>query len=107
MYNQGLHNGQPFFTQPGGPGTKVIPTQENAQPWPDYPVQGLVINEYNPWWSPGCGHSIKFWMVVQEWDYGSGQSVALVCCSVCSYVQNAIEPASEWLNPIQRAIIVG
>ena len=107
MYYLGNHNGQPFFTQPNGPGTQVLPSQKNAQPWPDYPIPGLVINEYVPWWSPGCGHAIKFWSIIREVDIYTNESVALVCCSMCSYVQRVITPWEEWLNPIQQAIIVG
>lgn len=107
LYNQGLQNGQPFWTQPGGPGSQVLPTQRNGEPWQDYPVPGLVIQEMSPWFVPGCLHSIKYWAIVREWDYLTNQSCALVTCPVCSYVQNVIEPFEEWLNPIQRAIIVG
>lgn len=108
MYFQGILNAQPpFFTQPGGPNTPVFPTQRNAEPWPDYPIPGQVIQEYSPWWAPGCGHSIKSWKVIREYDYTSGQSVALVTCEVCSFIQYAITPFEDWLNPIQRAIIVG
>ena len=107
MYYGGLVDGQPFFTQPGGPGTQVFPTQQNAAPWPDYPIPGLVIQEYSPWWAPGCGHSIKFWKVIREYDYTTSSSVALVTCEICSYVQNTIEPFEDWLDPIGRAIIIG
>ncbi len=106
LYQLGLLNGQPFYTQPGGIGTQVFPTQANAVPWPEYPVPGLILNEYVPWWAPGCGHSIKYWKIFKEWDYDTNQSCALVCCPACTYVQSVIEPFEEWLNPIQRAIIV-
>lgn len=106
MYYGGLLNGAPFFTQPGGPGTQVLPTQQNGTPWVDFPVIGLVIQEYQPWWAPGCGHAIKVLKCIREWDYETDQSVALICCEVCSYVQRTIEPFEEWLNPIQNAIII-
>lgn len=106
MYYGGLVNGQPFFTQPGGPLTEVLPSQVNAQPWADYPIPGLILNEYSPWWAPGCGHSIKTWKIIREFDYLNQVSVALVCCEVCSYVQSTIEPFEDWLDPIARAIIV-
>lgn len=111
MYFQGRLNGsgaslQPFFTQPGGPGTAVFPTQYSG-PWVDFPIPGLVITEYIPWWSPGCGHAIKMWTVIREFDYDTNQSCALICCRICTYVQNVYEPFEEWLNPIQHAIIVG
>lgn len=106
MYFQGLLNGQPFYTQPGGPGTEVLPTQKNAQQWPEYPIAGLVIQEYNPWWSPGCGHSIKSWKIIKEWDYTTNSDCALVTCEVCSYVQRVVEPYNLILDPILYAIIM-
>jgi hypothetical protein len=106
MYEQGIVSGQPFFTQPDGPGSQVFPTQANAIPWLAYPIPGLILNEYVPWWAPSCGHSIKFWKVFREWDYDNDTDVALVCCSVCTFVQSTIEPFDEWMNPIERAIIV-
>jgi hypothetical protein len=104
LYQPGGPNG--IFSQPGGIGTAVYPTQQNSQPWLDWPVVGLIINEYVPWWSPGCGHSIKTWKVIREWDYETSMSVALVCCEVCTYVQSKVEPFEEWLNPIQYAILI-
>lgn len=86
MYNQGLLNGVPFFTQPDGPGTAVFPTQQNG-PWADYPIPGLVINEYSPWFAPGCGHAIKMWRIFQEVDYTTDTPVSLICCVICSYCQ--------------------
>lgn len=107
MYYGGAFNGQPgFFTQPSGPGTPVFPTQQNAASWPEYPIPGLVIQEYSPWWSPGCGHSIKTWKVIQEWDYDNDTSVALITCEVCSYCQAVYRPFEAWLDPIQHAIVV-
>lgn len=107
MYNGGLLNGQPFYTQPDGPYTTVYPHQQNAEPWPDYPIAGQVIQEFNPWFTPSCGHSIKFWKIIKEWDDATQQSAALICCSLCTFIQRAVEPYDEILNPIQYAIIVG
>jgi hypothetical protein len=107
MYYQGLLNGQPFFTQPGGPGTQVFPTQANATPWAAWPAAGvMVLQEYSPWWAPGCGHSVKTLKVIREFDYETNSSVALVCCEICSYLQRTIEPFEEWLNPIENAILI-
>lgn len=107
MYYQGQMNGTPgFYSQPGGPNTQVFPTQKNAAPWPQYPIPGLVIQEFSPWFAPGCLHSIKFWKIIHEWDYTTDMDCALICCSLCSYVQRVIEPYNQVLNPIQNAIIV-
>lgn len=109
MYYQGAMNGTPnFYTQPDGPGTQVFPTQKNNQPWPEWPAAGgMIINETTPWWSPPCGHSLRFWQVIREYDYDNDVSCALVTCSYCSFVVNVIRPFEEWLNPQQFAIIVG
>lgn len=105
MYQPGGPNG--FFTQPGGPGTQVFPTQKNAAPWPEWPAAGgMIIQEYSPWWSPQCGHSIKMWRLIQEYDYVENESVMLVCCNVCTLVQGVLRPASLAYDPIQEAIIM-
>ena|SRR5882762_8908386 len=106
MYQGGLVSGLPFFTQPGGVGTQVFPSQQNAQPWVEYPVIGEVINEYQPWWPPGCLHSVKFWKIYKEFDYVTQLSCALICCPICTYVQRVVEPYDEILDPIAYAIIM-
>lgn len=106
MYYNGLLNGQPFFTQ-AVPGGQVLPTQQNATPWEDYPIEGMVIQEYSPWFAPGCGHSIKMWKIIREFDYNTNSSVALICCEICSFVQNYHEPYESILDPIAYAVIVG
>jgi hypothetical protein len=106
MYNGGLLNGQPFYSQPNGPGTAVIPSQYSG-PFLSYPIPGLTITEYIPWWSPGCGHSIKMWKVIREFDYVTNMSCALITCEICTYCQSVLEPFEEWLQPITHAIIVG
>lgn len=107
LTNAGTLNGKAFWTQPGGPNTQVFPTQKNNQPWPDYPIPGMIINEFIPWFSPGCLHSIKFWSIIREYDYDTQQSCALITCSICNYVQNVYEPFEEWLEPITHAIVIG
>jgi hypothetical protein len=106
MYYGGLLNGAPFFTQPGGPGTQVFPTQANNIPWTDYPTVGLVLSEISPWWFPPCLHSIKSWKLIREFDYETNQSCCLICCEVCSFVVRAVIPYEEILNPIQYAIVI-
>lgn len=112
MYGNGYVNGQPFFQQPNGPGTAVFPTEQNGQPWSAWPAAGVIpFQEYNPWWSPGCGHSIKFWKIIREFDYDTNQSVALVVCSTCQFVVSAhYQPFDTWFEPTpsnSNVIIVG
>lgn len=106
MYYGGIVAGQPFFTQPGGPHTPVFPTQKNAEPWPDFPIPGMIINEYVPWWSPECGHSICEWSVIREFNYNTNSSCALITCRICNFIQAVYEPFENWLNPIEHAIVV-
>lgn len=107
MYYGGLLNGQPFYTQPGGPGTAVLPPTPQAQPWKEYPISGLVISAFNPWFVPGCQHAIKRWAIVHEFDYTLNQSCALICCNQCYYVQRSVSPYEQILDPILYAIIAG
>lgn len=103
---RGLLNGLPFYTQIGGRFGKVVPHQANAEPWPDYPIPGLILQEFVPWFSPQCGHSIKSYRIIREFDYETNDSVALITCPECSYVQNYLVPFEAWLDPIIHAIII-
>lgn len=113
MYGNGYVNGQPFFTQPGGPGTAVFPTEQNGQPWEAWPAAGVIpfIETGGAWFRPGCQHSIHYWKIIREFDYDTGLSVALVVCSTCQYVQSAqYEPFDTWYLPTpsnSNIIIIG
>lgn len=107
-------NGADFFTQPGGPGTQVFPTQQNNTPWADWPIPGMVITEYVPFWAPPCLHAIKEWRIIPEFDYENDVPVSLVCCNICTLVVRAVsatDGASATLNsegvynPYTNAII--
>lgn len=106
MYYGGLKNGQPFYTQPGGPGTQVFPAQPNGQPWPDWPAAGEMVYSFGAWWIPFCLHFVDFWDVIREYDYDNSTSVALITCPVCNIVQAVYTPFEAWLNPIEHSIIV-
>jgi hypothetical protein len=84
----------------------VFPTQANAIPWQAYPIPGLILDEFSPWFAPPCLHAIKFYRVIREWDYTTNMDCALICCNTCSFVVRVIEPFSLWLDPIQNAVIV-
>jgi hypothetical protein len=109
-------NGALFWTQPGGPYTTVYPQLQNNTPWLDYPVKGLVLNEYQPFWSPACGHPIKEWKIIQEFDAVAGEAVSLICCNTCTLIQNshplnggaiADFATDNVYNPYQQCIILG
>ena len=82
------------WSQPGGPSTIVFPQQQNNV-WPQYPVGGGFFSELTGLWVAGCGHWQDYPTVIQAQDCASGQNVALVVCSLCSYIQYAIEPFAE------------
>lgn len=111
-----LLNGTPFFTQPGGPFTAVFPAPPNNQPWPEWPIAGMIIGSTGSWWRPGCLHQIDMFRIIAEYDYNLNIPVSLVTCNVCTYVQrvvSAVDGASAGFNstgvynPYQNAIIVG
>jgi hypothetical protein len=71
-------DGYPLFSQPGGKGTAAVPQQAIGE------IQGIF--------RAGCGHSFNAWTLLSVADPDTGQPVWLVCCPVCSYVQNAYTP---------------
>lgn len=100
-YN-GIH-----WTQPGGPGTKVFPAQ-NDGPFLAYPTPGQWISEVGEalWHSP-CQHGFDVFMVFRDFDSATGKSVAVVACPICSLVLHYISPYEEWTNPNSYPILVG
>jgi hypothetical protein len=99
LYNKGLVNGLLVWTQPGGPGSIVQPQPPQVNPPPNwknsnwlpafpYTYQGLLN------W--GCGHWTNTAEIYTEFDDATDQVATLVCCPVCTYVQQIIEPATEW-----------
>lgn len=80
LYKNPLRNGTLYWTQPGGPGTEVLPQQA--------PGEQIALFSF------GCGHWFNNMEVVQESD-GMGGEVAYLICPLCSYIQRAIDPASD------------
>lgn len=109
MYYGGKLNGVDFYTQPSGAFGPVFPATPNGEPFTDWPVIGIVVSAYQPWFSPGCLHAIKQWRMIQEYDYNTNESVELCTCFICSYVQSAhFRPASTWFDePLLYPIIIG
>jgi hypothetical protein len=82
----------PRYTQPGGQGTPVVPTQPpQPQPVTQPPYVGPP-QEHLGRFFPGCGHSIMSYEVVYV-AVGGVPSAALLC-PMCGYVQNLYTPAS-------------
>jgi hypothetical protein len=112
MYYGGRLNGTPFWTQ-AAPGQLVYPQNQRNAVWPDWPGAGVVtINECNNWVNPGCGHVVKEFSVIQEFDYVAGEPVSLLVCPSCSYVQRAVYGTQsngmpEIYDPNLYCVIVG
>jgi hypothetical protein len=91
------------WSQPGGPLTPVYPQEITGN---SNLFTTEAFNELTGVYMGNCNHSFNYCLVIQDWDYLTGMSVALICCSLCSCVQRTIEPFSEAvLNPLQNAIL--
>ena len=102
------HRGGVNWSQPNGPNTLVYPQQQNqvyqstVNPIPP----GSFFSEFTGLWFAGCGHSSMAPLVFREWDYTTNQSVALICCELCSYCQSTVEPYSEIYDPVAFPILI-
>ena|SRR5271154_6584399 len=85
------------WSQPGGPGTIVLPQQQNG-PFVNYPVPGNWFIELSGLWTVGCGHWVDFPLILQDYDCLTATSIALACCPLCSYVQYVISPYAQAVN---------
>lgn len=99
------HNGV-NWSQPGGPGTPVFPQQQVATPFLAYPVVGQVWAENSGLWSVGCGHWVNLPEVIRAFDNESGESAALICCPMCSFIQSIIEPYQDALDATLNPILI-
>ena len=99
MYNGGVQNGIQVYTQPNGPGTKVVPQPPQTSPpsnWknadykPTYPFVYVALIGF------GCGHWCNAPEIFTVDDPYTGERAALCCCPTCSYIQEIIEPAEDW-----------
>lgn len=80
------------WNQPGGVGTKVFPTQ-NDGPFAAYPVPGQWISEAGEaLWRAGCGHGFDCAQIFRDYDDCTGQSAAIQCCPICTYIIRSYEP---------------
>lgn len=109
-------NGIEFWNQPAGVGTQVFPSSGQSAPFLNYPIVGLSFT-FSPWIVPICQHLVKWYAIVQDYDYVNETPVQLLCCPSCFIVQRAVpfqpsEPISPSggggvLNPYNTPIIVG
>lgn len=97
LYNNGLINGLPVYSQPGGPGTQVIPLPPTVFPTI---FQGYyqVPMTYPALYQFGCGHFLNCPEVFCVFQPSESEQVALICCNQCGYIQQIISPYSSFQN---------
>jgi hypothetical protein len=98
-------NGLPVFSQPGGPGTPVLPAAPTLFPAQNqgYPQQ---VMSYPSLYAAGCNHQFNCYEIFEVLSPSDGHQVALVCCPVCSYIQEIIDPYSQYQNYEDVPIVV-
>lgn len=90
IYNPEDASYRPRFTQPGGPGTVVLPQQQPGE------QIGLFVF--------GCGHWFNN-MMVRETTY-NWQAAAFLQCPVCDYLQRIVVPYSAIQNNDVNPILI-
>ena len=94
------------WSQPGGVGTQVFPAQ-NDGPFLAYPVPGQYFSEAGEaLWRSGCGHGWDSMQIFKDYDTVTEMSAAILCCPICTYLINVIEPYEEIENPITHWILI-
>lgn len=91
-----------LFIQPGGPGTPVLPQ----------PVTGVdyfstqAFNERTGLMFAGCGHSLMYPTLQNEYDEDTGQQVVLCLCSECSFIQYSMTPENAYSTVYNPMVII-
>lgn len=99
------------WTQPGGVGTTVFPQQNTGPFWNNpgksYPLIGPPFAEAGQalWISP-CGHGFDTVQIFRDYDSNTSQSAAVVCCPICSFLIELLEPYSLLQNYLQVPIVI-
>ena len=100
------------WSQPGGSGTTVFPQQNTGpfwlQPGKTYPVIGPNFAEAGQaLWRAGCNHGFNTFQSFRDFDSATGKSAAVVCCPICSYIVQLLEPYELLDNYLQVPIVIG
>lgn len=106
LYKGGLVNGLPFWTQPGGIGTTVFPQLPEQFPAINTGFPQVVMS-YPSYYVWGCGHPSNTAEIFEVYDPYGEQDVALICCPLCSYIQEIMEPYTDYSNYEITPIVVG
>lgn len=98
LYNSGRVNGLPVWSQPDGIGGLVYPQMPQT-----LSGQPAVYPSLYAW---GCGHRTNTAEIFTVFDPYSNQQVALVTCSMCSFIQQIIEPAENYWNYLDTPLVI-
>jgi hypothetical protein len=104
LYNGGLVNGLPFWTQPGGIGTQVFPEQPRQFPL-QFEGYYQVPMTYPSLYVAGCLHAFNCYSIYKVYDPVNDIQVALIACPACSYIQQIL-PWDDYINYEITPIVV-
>ena len=103
LYHGGLVNGQQVWTQPI-PGGLVYPQPQELSPEKYMGYQQMQMI-YPAYYSAGCGHFFNCYSIIEAFQPSSGHQVALVTCPQCSFIQEVIDPYSNFQSYIDTPLI--
>ena len=98
-------NGLPVWSQPGGPGTQVFPALPQQFPTVNIGYPSVVMS-YPALYYAGCLHPLNCWEIYSYYDPYEEEIMALVCCPMCSYIQQIL-PLATYENYEDVPILVG
>jgi hypothetical protein len=98
-------NGLPVWKQPGGPGTPVLPAAPALFPEVFQGYQQQVMS-YPSLYVAGCNHQFNCYEIFEVLSPNDGHQVALVCCPICSYIQEIIDPYANYQNYMDTPIVI-
>lgn len=98
-------NGLPVWKQPLGVGTPVLPEAPALFPEVFQGYQQQVMS-YPSLYVAGCNHQFNCYEIFEVDSPAGGDQVALVCCPVCSFIQEIIEPYSKYTDYMETPLVI-
>ena len=105
LYKGGYLFGQKIWNQPV-PGGLVYPQLPTQFPQQNQGYYQQVMS-YPSLYVAGCGHPFNCFEVFEAYDAYAGVQVALLCCPMCSYIQEIISPYVNYSNYETTPIVIG
>jgi hypothetical protein len=105
LYKGFTRNGLPVWSQPGGIGTPVFPALPTQFPT-IYQGYYQSVMSYPSLYVFGCLHPLNCAEIFEVYDPYNDVQVALVCCPMCSYIQEIISPYETYQNYEDTPILV-